>query len=222
MDCLEGMKFIKDCSIDLVVTDPPYKLVAGGNTSGMTGGIFTPSEASRSGKMFKNNDIKFSDWSLDVYRVLKNGGHCYVMVNDRNIQELLNSFTDVGFKVLNILFWDKGNVTPSKWYMKAGEFIVLFRKGTAININNMGDSTLLSFKNGVGRKQHPTEKPVDLITKLILNSSKEWDVILDPFMGCGTTAIACLNVNRTFIGFELDESYCQIANARITKALYRD
>jgi len=214
-DYLIGIKNIKDNFIDLVITDPPYKLVAGGKTAGSTGGIFTPSEASKSGKCFKENNIKFSDWSLDTYRVLKNGGHCYVMVNDRNMQELLNAFTKVGFKVLNILFWDKGNVTPNKWYMKAGEFIVMFRKGKAININNMGDSTLLEFKNIIGHKLHPTEKPVDLITKLILNSSKENDIILDPFMGSGTTAVACINAKRQYIGFELDTTYYELANKRI-------
>jgi len=165
--------------------------------------------------MFKDNNIKFSDWSLDTYRVLKNGGHCYVMVNDRNIQDLLNAFTAVRFKVLNILFWDKGNVTPNKWYMKAGEFIVMFRKGKAININNMGDSTLLSFKNGIGHKLHPTEKPVDMMEKLILNSSNENDIVLDHFMGSGTTAVACKNNKRQYIGFELDTVYCDIAEQRL-------
>ena len=212
---LLGVKNIDGNSIDLVVTDPPYKLVAGGKTSGNTSGIFAPSETSRSGKCFKENNIKFSDWSLDTYRVLKNGGHCYVMVNDRNMQELLNAFTKVGFKVLNILFWDKGNVTPNKWYMKAGEFIVMFRKGKAININNMGDSTLLSFKNGIGHKLHPTEKPVDMMERLILNSSNENDIVLDPFMGSGTTAEACINTNRQYIGFELDTTYCGIAEQRL-------
>jgi len=215
MDCIKGMKKINDNSIDLIVTDPPYKLVAGGKTSGNTAGIFAPSEASKSGKMFKDNNINFSDWSSDTYRVLKNGGHCYVMVNDRNMQGLLNAFTEVGFKVLNILFWSKGNVTPNKWYMKAGEFIVMFRKGTAIN--NMGDSTLLNFKNGIGHKLHPTEKPVDMMEKLILNSSKENDIVFDPFMGSGTTAIASINTNRQYIGFELDNTYYNLACERVDK-----
>jgi len=215
VNTIEGLKQIEYNSVDLVFTDPPYKLVAGGKTSGNTSGIFAPSEESRSGKMFKDNNIKFNDWSSDTYRVLKDGGHCYIMVNDRNMQELLNEFTKVGFKVLNILFWSKGNVTPNKWYMKAGEFIVMFRKGKATNINNMGDSTLLSFKNGVGHKLHPTEKPVDLITKLILNSSKENDLVLDPFMGSGSTAISCIDTNRQYIGFEIDESYYNESNKRI-------
>ena len=215
MNYLTGVRDIDDNSIDLVVTDPPYKLVAGGKTSGNTAGIFAPSEASRSGKCFKENNIKFSDWSLDTYRILKDGGHCYVMVNDRNMQELLNAFTEVGFKVLNILFWDKGNVTPNKWYMKAGEFIVMFRKGAAVNINNMGDSTLLSFKNGIGHKLHPTEKPIDLMSKLILNSSKESNIVVDPFVGSGTTAIACKKYKRQYIGFELDTTYSDLAEKRL-------
>lgn len=219
-DCVGelGMTMIADGSVDMVVTDPPYKLVAGGKTSGNTSGIFAPSEASRTGKMFQSNSIKFSDWSSDVFRVLKDGSHCYVMVNDRNLQEMLNAFTKVGFKVLNVLFWDKGNVTPNKWYMKAGEFIVLFRKGTAMNINNMGDSTLLRYKNVIGNKVHPTEKPVDMIQRLIENSSNPGDVILDPFVGGGSSMIAAVNTGRNYIGFEMDKGYYDVAVKRVEAA----
>lgn len=214
-DCLVGMQRIPSGSVDMVVTDPPYKLVAGGKTSGNTSGIFAPSKASRSGKMFQSNSIKFSDWSSDTFRILKDGGHCYIMVNDRNMQEMLNAFTAVGFKVLNILFWDKGNVTPNKWYMKAGEFVILFRKGKAININNMGDSTILRFKNSIGNKVHPTEKPVDLMQRLIENSSNIGDVILDPFVGGGSSMVACVNTGRNYIGFELDKGYYDIITERL-------
>ena len=68
-------------------------------------------------------------------------------------------------------------------------------------------------------KQHPTQKPIDLMERIVKTSSKEGGIILDPFMGSGTTAIACINTNRNYIGFELDKHYCDIANERIRKAL---
>jgi DNA modification methylase len=68
-------------------------------------------------------------------------------------------------------------------------------------------------------KQHPTQKPIDLMERIVKTSSKEGGIILDPFMGSGTTAIACINTNRNFIGFEIDKHYCDIANERIRKAL---
>jgi len=68
-------------------------------------------------------------------------------------------------------------------------------------------------------KWEPTQKPIDLMERIVKTSSKEGGIILDPFMGSGTTAIACINTNRNYIGFELDAHYCEIANERIRKAL---
>ena len=82
------------------------------------------------------------------------------------------------------------------------------------NHNNVWKST--EHNSG---KQHPTQKPLDLMERIVKTSSKEDGVILDPFMGSGTTAIACINTNRNYIGFELDKHYCDIANERIRKAL---
>ena len=72
---------------------------------------------------------------------------------------------------------------------------------------------------GEKHRFHPTQKPLDLITRLVLASSNEGDIVLDPFMGSGTTAVACINTNRNYIGFELDKHYCEIANERIRNAL---
>ena len=80
------------------------------------------------------------------------------------------------------------------------------------NHNNVWKST--GRNNG---KQHPTQKPIDLMERIVKTSSKEGGIILDPFIGSGTTAIACINTNRNYIGFELDKHYCDIANERIRK-----
>ena len=74
------------------------------------------------------------------------------------------------------------------------------------------------FFDKTGNKYHPTEKPVDFMELLVRNSSCEGDIILDPFMGSGSTGVACLNTNRNFIGIELDEEYFNIAQNRIEEA----
>ena len=226
-DCLNVFKTINDNSIDLIVSDIPYKIVSGGCTKDpvkiratkFMGGMLDRynSEAHnliKSGKIFKHNDIKFSEFLPSLYRILKDDSHCYLMVNGRNLNELQNEAEKVGFKYQNLLVWDKGNATPNKWYMNACEFILFLRKGKAKNINNLGSKTILSVPN-VRNKMHPTEKPVELMQILIENSSNENDTVLDPFMGSGSTGIACLNTNRNFIGIELDKTYFDIAKERI-------
>ena len=213
-DCLEVMKDIPDESIDLIVTDPPYKIVQGGCTNKAVRLKGSNQEQLKKGTLFNNNSIKFNEWIPEVYRVLKNNSHCYIMSNDRNINELLNICEKVGFKLLNILVWGKSKHSPNRYYMKNCEFIVFLRKGKAKNINDMGTKQLLLIDN-VANKKHPSEKPIKLMEILIKNSSNEQDKVLDPFMGSGTTGVACKNLNRNFIGIELDENYYKIACERI-------
>ena len=232
-DCLEIMKAIPDNSIDLVATDCPYKIVSGGcrkipkDGERETSGILTSRHKDnkrtdwvddvRTGKMFANNDIEFKDWLPDVYRVLKDKAHCYIMVNSRNLAELQKQAELAGFKFQNLLVWDKGNVTPNRYYMQGFECILMLRKGGAKNINNLGSSNILKVPNIIGNKTHPTEKPIDLMRILIENSTQPNEIVLDPFMGSGSTMIACLNTNRKGIGIELDKHYFDIASKRINE-----
>ncbi len=137
------------------------------------------------------------------------------MINSRNLSELQTKAKAVGFAFQNLLIWDKGNVTPNRWYMQGFECILMLRKGGAKNINNLGSSNILRVPNIIGKKLHPTEKPPALLEILIANSSLECETILDPFMGSGTTGVACKNLNRNFIGIELDKEYFNIAQKRI-------
>ena len=220
-DCLELMKDIPDKSIDLVVTDPPYKIVQGGCTNKAVRLKGSNQEQLKKGTLFNNNSIKFNEWIPEVYRVLKNNSHCYIMSNARNINELLNVCEKVGFKLLNILVWGKSKHSPNRYYLKNCEFIVFLRKGKAKNINNMGTKQLLLIDN-VENKNHPSEKPIKLMEILIKNSSNEQDKVLDPFMGSGSTGVACINTNRNFIGIELDENYFNIAKERINNVIRKD
>lgn len=230
-DCLDVLKNIPDESIDLVVTDCPYHIVKGGCTNiprkDETGGILNRRntfirEDVTNGKIFKNNDIEFDDWLPDVYRVLKDGTHCYIMINARNLKELQDEAEKVGFKFQNIIIWNKGNATPNRYYLNAYEMILMLRKGKAKNINNMGTKNIIDIKNIRGNKQHPTEKPVELNKIFIENSSNEGEIVLDPFMGVGACGVACLELNRKFLGIEIDENYYNIAFNRIKECSSED
>lgn len=246
IDCLIGMKEIPNESIDCVVTDCPYLLVGGGCSEGeyrtknghsqpsgimnrqrnqtkhitLSGTLNDNTEDVRKGKMFEHNDIKFSDWLPDVYRVLKNGTHCYIMINSRNLKELQEEAEKVGFLFQNLLVWRKNSATPNKYYMQQLEFILMLRKGAARNVNDMGMTNCLSVPNIIGKSaknEHPTAKPVSLMQVMIEQSTNKGDVILDPFAGGGSTLVAAKRADRRYIGFELDKQYFDIAEKKLYK-----
>lgn len=216
-DCLEGMKLIDDNSIDLIVTDPPYRVTSRGS-AGNSGGMLQK-EITRKGQVFKHNDMQMADYIPELFRILKDGSHCYIMTNQVNLYEMLTVAKENNFHFIKSLIWDKGNKIMGQAYMSQFEYILFFRKGKFKRINNCGTSDILSVPNKKtkvdGKNIHDTEKPIELMKILIENSSVENDVILDPFMGSGTTAIACLNTNRDYLGFEIDEDYFKMANERI-------
>lgn len=217
-DCLELMKGLPDNSVDLVVTDPPYRLVKGGCTNKKEkDGIFCRENVT-SGKLFKHNDLPFSAWLPEVYRVLKTGTHCYIFINGRNLKGLQVAAEDAGFQFVNLLVWKKQNKTTNRYYMNQLEFVLLLRKGRARTINNRGTSNLLEVQNIIGKKAHPTEKPVELVQIFVENSSQPGETVLDPFMGVGGVGVACVNTGRNFIGMELDQGYFDIASKRISEA----
>ncbi len=221
-DCLEVLKSMPSESIDLIVTDPPYKTTSRGN-AGNSGGMLQK-EINKKGQVFNFNDIDCEKYAPEFYRVLKDGSHCYIMTNHINLIHILNTFTANGFHFIKSLIWDKGNKIMGQYYMSQFEYILFFRKGKGIKINNCGTSDILSvpnkkLKDTNGKNLHDTEKPVDLMKILIENSSAENELVLDPFMGIGSTGIACMNTNRNFIGIELDEHYFNIAKQRIEETL---
>lgn len=218
-DCLEEMKKIKDESIDIIATDPPYPTTSRG-CAGNSGGMLQK-EINKKGKVFEFNNIDCEKYAPEFYRVLKDGSHCYVMTNHINLIKMLNTFTKVGFHFIKSLIWDKGNKIMGQYYMSQFEYILFFRKGKGKKINNCGTSDILSISNkktkdGKGNNLHDTEKPVDLMKILIANSSNENDIVLDPFMGIGSCGLACKELNRKFVGIELDPNYFEMAKKRIS------
>lgn len=220
-DCLELMKRLPDGSVDLVLTDPPYKMnhSTGGCTNIGMKDRWNGNIKAGNTVMGFDTSIKFSDWLPDVYRVLKDGSHCYIFCNDKNLQELLNEATSVGFRESNVLVWMKNNACPNRYYMKNCEFVLFLYKGKAKPICNMSSKSAFDCKNINGKnKLHPTEKPVEILEMLIKNSTNIGETVIDPFMGSGSTGVACVNTNRNFIGMEIDPKYFEIAKKRIEDA----
>ena len=206
---------LEDESIDLIITDPPYKTITGGDSDGINSkrpkGMLDGNR-----KLFKYQKLEIKSWMSELYRVLKNSSHCYIFTNALNMKEMLNESEKAGFKLHNILVWEKNNCTPSQYYMKNCEYILFLRKGKAKYINEIGNSkTVHKFNNIIGKKLHPCEKPIDILKMYINNSSNQNDVVLDPFMGSGSTLVACKELNRNYIGYEIDKQYFDIAQKRI-------
>ena len=214
-DAIEVLKQLNDECIDLIVTDPPYKTITGGDSNGKSS-IRPKGMLKGNRKLVRYQNIEIVDWMSELYRVLKDNSHCYIFTNSLNMQEMLNEATSVGFKLHNILVWVKNNCTPSQFYMKNCEYVLFLRKGKAKWINNIGNSkTVHQFNNIIGNKNHPTEKPVDLLEFYIKNSSQEKDIVLDPFMGSGTTGLVANKLGRHYVGIELNPQYVEIAKRRM-------
>lgn len=219
-DCLNIFPFFDYNIFDCFISDVPYKLVAGGLTGKLSKKItgtalnFTNKNTKNGKANFEDNSIEFKDYISLLYKVMKENTHSYIMVNDRNLNNLINELEKNNFKLLNILVWNKNNAMPNHWYMKNAEFIVFFRKGKAKYINNQGCKQVIEINN-VKKKIHPTEKPIELMELFILNSTNENDLILDPFMGSGTTCLSALQTNRCFIGIEKNKEYFNLAKNRL-------
>ena len=201
----------KGIKVDCLVTDPPYKVITGGRNGKNVG---EPSGILKANKQLMQNIPQFSDWLPKCYEILKDESHAYFMVNMLNLKDMMIAVEDAGFYIHNVLVWKKNNATPNKWYMKNCEYILFCKKGKSKFINNCGSKVVEDFQNP-RNKVHPTEKPIGLKELYVSNSSNEGDLILDPFMGSGTTGVACKNLGRKFIGIELDEGYFNIAKERI-------
>lgn len=212
-DCLEGMRQIPDKSVDLIVTDPPYELQ---QHSGA--GAF-----GRANRQYHQGidhlQTGISDLVLiEMLRVLKKP-NLYIFCSKDQIYQLL-SFAIQNKLSYDLLTWHKTNPVPTcnNKYLSDTEYIVFMRKGA--NLYGSFETKhkyFLSQTNTEDKKLygHPTIKPLNIIQTLIINSSVAGDVVLDPFMGSGTTAIAALKSNRHFLGFEINKDYYDTACQRI-------
>lgn len=202
--------------MDLCLTDPPYELTSGGNAEHETSmqGCFAKDRYENSGNFFEGDIPEWSDFMPLLYGCLRDNAHCYTMADSKNQLEMQVQALAAGFQFHNLLYWDKGTCTPNRWYMKNAEYVGLFFKGKAFRINDCGSKQGI-YVPQVDETMHPTEKPVALMKHYIMNSTQPGEVVIDPFMGTGTTGIAALRAGRKFIGIERDPRWFEVAKARI-------
>lgn len=213
-DCLEKMRDIPDESVDMVLTDPPYTMTKRGRSCRPN---WMPNSM---GDNVFNGEVPIAEmWMPEVYRCLKNRTHFYTFCNTNDLGWFLSVAKTVGFSFHNLITIIKDTGMPNRWYYKQCELLLFFRKGAAKPINDMTSRDNINVvmpKKSTG-KLHITQKPLKLIEKIVLNSSVCGEVVLDPFMGSGTTGVACRRTGRGFIGIELDENYFKIAMKRINE-----
>lgn len=215
-NCLDAIAYLIQAGtvVDLIATDPAYRCISGGNTPHPDHQRCSGILANNDGKIFEHNDISTADYAGLFYQVLRDPSHCYLMINVLNLEDALRDFREAGFKLHNVLPWIKNNVTPNRWYMKDTEYILFFHKGAAFSINDPSSKMSQNFPNP-RVKQHPTEKPEMLMRRFIQNSSKAGDLILDPFMGSGSTLEAAYRSKCRAIGIDIDLKYCEVSARRL-------
>lgn len=223
-DCLKGLKELPDHSIDLIVTDPPYLISAtnGGGTINKVKKLNESLKDLTTVDITKGYDIEL--FNAEFVRVMKEI-NIYLWCNKVQIPDYFNFYVNrLGCK-FDIICWHKTNALPtySNKYLSDTEYCLYFRKGKGKCFPQTYEDAKTFYIAPINHADkklfgHPTIKPLDFTEKVIRNSSREGEIILDPFLGSGTTAVAAVNTNRHYIGFELDPGYFDIACSRLDEA----
>jgi len=206
-DCLEVMRTMPDKSVDAVITDPPYAV-----------GLSSNSAKGTQGESFMLEPY-FREWIISAKRILKPEGLVYVFCDWRTYPIMFKAFCNI-MQIANCIVWDYGWIKAGLDYRYRHEFIIYLRNADTPRIKDRSAADVWNIKpiNFTVEKLHQAEKPVAVINKMIENSTNEGDTILDPFMGSGTTGVACVQTGRNFIGIEIDPTYFAIAEKRIKEA----
>jgi DNA modification methylase len=214
-DCLDKLKELDDNSVDCLMTDPPY----GTND--------------RYAKMIKRGNLHTSfnviNWDVEipiefmreVYRVMKDDTWGFIFTDKKEITTIWKKLEEFGFSPRQTFYWIKPNKapTPRSNFKSSVEVAVAFTKGRTNKKwrggGNQNNFITMSFVIGKENVDHPTQKPIKLMKHLIRLVTDENDIVLDPFMGSGTTILAAAELNRNSIGIEIDKTYYDIAVKRL-------
>ncbi len=235
------LKLLPENSIDLIFADPPYNLQ-------LKGDLFRPDQSKVSAVndhwdkfgSFGSYDEFTRAWLHECHRVLKNTGSIWVIGTYHNIFRVGTILQDTGFWILNDIIWIKTNPMPNFrgtrfnnahetliWATKSKASKYTFHYRTMKGFNDdlqMRSDWLIPICQGAervkenGHKAHSTQKPEELLYRIILATSNPGDLVLDPFAGSGTTAAVAKKLGRNFIGFEREISYVSLARERVEKA----
>lgn len=227
-DSLKVMRKLADNSVDCIITDPPYNL-----------GLFMHKRNTNLVKMRENqfayagwDNLKYDDWlnNIDEFlsqsnRVLKKRGTLIIFMAIIKVESVLQLAEKHGFYYKTTGIWHKTNPMPRNMnlqFVNSNECWMYFiNEGTSGTFNSEGKvrpDFLESSVTPMSEKKlgkHPTQKPIKIIQELIRRVTNENDIVLDPFMGSGTTCVASAMLNRKYIGIDINEEYYNIAKARI-------
>jgi site-specific DNA-methyltransferase (adenine-specific) len=220
-DCLEMMKQIPDKSVDCVITSPPYNLnkkASGGGSSKMSYDGWYPDDMPEEkyqewqkavireclrvcrGSVFYNHRVRYAWHSRNKFRTPSNIYHPFSWVGE--------------FPVWCEIIWDRGGTTGHANSRARLSDERIYQIGKPHKFNDMGYTTVWKISPSKN-EGHVCSFPIELPTRCMLMSTNEGDIVLDPFMGSGTTGVAAKNLGRDFIGIELDPEYFEIAKNRI-------
>jgi len=207
-DCISVMRDMEDNSVDLVLTDIPYDMV---------------NRKSQGLRNLDKADADIANFSLqelliEIMRLAK--GSIYMFCGFGQISEIALTFKNNKINP-RLIIWEKTNPSPMNgdvtWL--SGIEPCIFAKFPNATFNGHCNNTVLRYPISRNKTEHPTEKNLDLFKHLVNISSKEKDIILDPFLGSGTTAVAAKELHRNYIGIEISEKYCAIAKNRLRQGV---
>jgi DNA modification methylase len=239
-DCVELLRQMPDGCVDLIFADPPYNLQ-------LSGELYRPNQTKVDGvndawDKFESKEEydKFTAaWLKECYRVLKNTGSIWVIGTYHNIFRVGTILQNTGFWLLNDVIWVKPNPMPNFmgtrfnnahetliWAAKSQQSKYTFHYHSMKAMNDdlqMRSDWWIPICQGAerikvnGQKAHSTQKPAELLMRIILSTSNAGDIVLDPFSGSGTTAAVAKRLGRQFIAFEKENFYVEIATDRVDK-----
>ena len=210
-DSRDIIKRIPDNSVDFILTDPPYNL---GQHS--TGNIPLPGRSAMNNDVAEWDMIDFNpeEWADDFIRILKPTGNLFIFTSYNQLGRWYNCL-DHKFDTSNFMIWHKTNPAPKVFkagFLNSCEMIfTCWNKKHTWNfisqaeMHNFIESSICMKPERLSNPKHPAQKPVAILRKMIEIASNENDIVFDPFMGVGSTGVAALDLNRRFIGVELDE-----------------
>ncbi|MDD5418965.1 MAG: site-specific DNA-methyltransferase [Methanomicrobiaceae archaeon] len=211
---------IPDGSIDLIVTDPPFAIdfrAQRGNYNRTGSRVI---EGYR--EIPEAEYAAFTKaWVREACRILRDSGSMYLFSGWNNLKDILNAVDDAGFITINHLIWKYqfGVFTRRKYVTSHYHILFVVKDRTRYTFNKVEhypeDVWVINREYWTGRKKTPTKLPMELVRKILRFSSNPGDLILDPFLGSGTVAVASKEMGRRYLGFEIVEDYIQFAKERL-------
>lgn len=222
-DCREVLPLLPVNSVDLVLTDPPYASGARGDANKGMRGSMTRSVDDADWFSHDSMTTWGFNWFLrsvlaPLHRTTAEGSHLYWFTDWRMTPVLYGMLEAHGYRVNHCLVWDKRHFGMGSYWRNQYEHIIFASLGQPLPMLDRGRGTVLSFPTvSAANRDHPTEKPVELLRSII--GAVPGGTVLDPFMGCGSTLRAAKDLGRKAIGIEIEERYCEIAANRLAQGV---